>query len=49
MNKKNKNKRLKVRNTNPDFSMHVRKMPTLVEKKRKQERKHKKRLMASGW
>lgn len=39
-----KNKRIKVRNENPDFSMHVRKMPTLVERQRRKEKKHKKKL-----
>lgn len=38
---KGKEKRIKVRNLSPNFNTHVRKMPTLIEKKRKLESKHK--------
>lgn len=43
---KNKQKRIKIRNENPNFSMHVRKTPTLIEKQRKAEKKHKKKLIS---
>lgn len=43
---KKKKQRIKIRNLNPDFSMHVRKTPTLIERKRRKEKKHKHKMIA---